>query len=265
MVSHRRKQSVTGRFVSGEDHWKYLQDGPKEEMLCYSCEQRLQKFEDFTAREVWYPLHNSPEDQVTYGREFYRMCVAVCWRAVEFCRIQQSIGSEWERPSEIWRAYLNNERADCDGLNQHVIIFPEYTSESSLPPNIPRRLNQYLRQGFGLHLWKYGGIPVVMVKSGNFVILGIGAIDTSVRPWADHLVHSCGGQVGVDQTITLPEEIWSSLAKAANNFADFADGRTQKERDRARQRGEIRNPDACSDSDRLKSIDDRLTQRGIKD
>lgn len=75
-------------FGHGDTGYRLLQKGLRERLLCFECEQRIQKFEDYFAR-YWYRSHPIPESidsaelllkNIDYSR-FKLLLLSIVWRA----------------------------------------------------------------------------------------------------------------------------------------------------------------------------------------
>jgi hypothetical protein len=136
--------SRTRQYKSGTLHAKVIQDGPKQHMLCRTCEVLLQANEDYFAR-LWYPrsrpLYEHARDEFAVLRDYdYRrmklFLLSVLWRAavtdhVSFSHVRLGVkhqevlrrmvleslpGAQMEYPISARMYYRGSDRIICHDI-----------------------------------------------------------------------------------------------------------------------------------------------------
>jgi hypothetical protein len=132
-----KKTGATSYLRTAEIPNKRVQDSRQIDLLCGSCEDRFQTYEDVFAKEIFHPYIEKELDksgdqtgvikQFEYKEWLLRFVISLQWRAI--------IGQEYTGAAapdkykatvstfeETWRRFLLEERADTGTCESHVIF-----------------------------------------------------------------------------------------------------------------------------------------------
>lgn len=136
-----------------------VQDGPKINLLCSECEQRLSAWEKLFARRIFLPLHSPVPvtKPIFYENWALKFAVSVSWRTSIFM-MQRGAGTRLSplqlqligQAQETWRKFLLEEVENPGVFDQHLL--PVDVLESYSGPKISPFLNRYMIRDIHLDL-----------------------------------------------------------------------------------------------------------------
>jgi len=145
----QKKTSATGYLRHSRAVNQRVQDGYKDYLLCFECEQLFGRYEKKYAEKVFYPYQNHDNKDVEYGEWLLKFSTSVTWRILTLMKKQKGhIGLSLFHSQKLsfaektWRQFLLGERNDIGMTEQHMILMGGIESTGSIEtaPNI----NNYL-------------------------------------------------------------------------------------------------------------------------
>lgn len=149
-------------------------------LLCPACEDVFNTYETEFSKVVFHPIHSKGVNNHTFNYEewFHRFAVSVSWRCLLFLTKQDidspfpfSHGEHVNRALDIWRAYLNKERADVDSNVQHLIILDEVESSTGIENDFDLFL--YIQRAIDFNTLHSENEAYIFTKLGKIVIAGV--------------------------------------------------------------------------------------------
>ena len=188
--------SGTGYFRNATQPNLRLQDGPKQKLLCDSCEQRFGVWEASVA-EGFFPAVTSGGPPWEYGDWLIKFAASLCWRNLVVRAQRNDYGKNLssdqlrlaDRSMEVWRRFL----LGIDSLKKSEFHFlPVDLIESAGGIKVPANLNRYLTRCYDLDLVAGKRTAFVLCKLGPMFFLGF--IENSRQQWEGTRINLPGGQ-----------------------------------------------------------------------
>lgn len=175
-----KRISLTGYVRATPDPNIREQDGPKTKLLCPACEDVFNTYETEFSKVVFHHIHSEGGNDHTFDYEqwFHRFAVSVSWRCLLFLTKQDidspfpfAHGGHVNRALDIWRAYLNKERADIASNVQHLIILDEVASSTGIENDFDLYL--YIQRGIDFNTMHSENEAYIFTKLGKVMIAGV--------------------------------------------------------------------------------------------
>jgi len=143
-----KKTSATGYLRQMVNKNKRVQDGSKEKLLCNDCELRFSKYEDYFAKNIFYPYVNGTKTYFEYNENLQKFVISISWRVLRgSLKNFEKKYPEWSKYAmkveEKWRKLLLDDR--CDDEYEHHVFLLDYVEES--PENLPDKFQNYIMRG----------------------------------------------------------------------------------------------------------------------
>ncbi len=142
-----KETSATGLLRSGWNPNKRVQDTIKNPLLCIDCEKEFSVFENYFAKNIFYPFHRG-EKNFTYNDTLRKFILSICWRTLhlQFTEIKdtapRNVFSIVSKAIEEWSKYLANDRDDFEPYECHIFFLDNIKNSYSL--KLPDRFESYL-------------------------------------------------------------------------------------------------------------------------
>src|SRR2546423_1619481 len=82
-----KKTSATGRIRATNEPNLLIEDGLKDYLLCWNCEQEFSKWEGMFRNYMFMPLHEKNKVPLTYGSWLEKFAVSVSWRILHYYKL----------------------------------------------------------------------------------------------------------------------------------------------------------------------------------
>jgi hypothetical protein len=174
-----KKTSPTGYLRGAGTPNQRVTDGPKHELLCGACEDRLSVWEGRFAQQIWRPLTEGllGRDAFEYGDWLARFAVSVTWRALTSLlqRRKGGASSPEARRSidtalQIWAEFLRGERTDV-GAHQ-VQMFLMLDDDVVFTDLAPGFTSFYLERAVDHATFETSEGHELVVKMGRVILVG---------------------------------------------------------------------------------------------
>lgn len=192
-----------------------LQDGIKEKLLCFKCEQKFSQPEKWFVENIFHPFLAETNFIFPYNEEFGRFVVSLLWRMalVSKDNLDESpavLQQHLAEATEEWRIYLDKGIKPSVYNQFHFILLPD--GWGGVQPH--KYVTRYFNRDVDGHIIEQDGECWVYLKFARFMFFGRIAGDIpSFRNTEVHLGH---GSTLLGQYIVRPEItdylIWRSEA-----------------------------------------------------
>lgn len=236
VVAHQKETSATGYIRSSESINRREQDGPKQYMLCKTCEQKLNMWETPFAAEVYHPWCSGKAVQLPYGPWMLKFAASVSWRTLTWYMDSPAgmVDLTGDAKSLLldalrtWKRFMFDEIPNPRQYEQHMLLFDRIeraTHLRELPPNF----NRFLTRGTHVNLAHSRGHPLfIFTKMGKVTLLGFLGIKHP-RQWVGTKLHVKQGEIGGD--ITVPSQFSDYLAERARRAQEKYDALSDRQKD----------------------------------
>lgn len=206
------KQTSPGFIREGTNPNRRVQDGPKDYLLCHSCEQRLGRWEKAFAEKIFFPLHEGEirEFKYPYNEWALKFAVSVSWRALAYSKkkIGLSHFSELqlnyvERALKLWGEFLLDRQSNPGMFEQHIL--PLEIIENHNVPNLSPFMNRYILRTVDIDVIRSENSACVYTKMCKLVLFGF-IQPPSPRIWKGTKLHVKHGAIGSTHYV-VPENI----------------------------------------------------------
>ena len=140
VMRYLKKTSGTG-FLRQPGSQGRIQDGPKEELLCWDCEQRFGKWEQIFSIEAFPKIQSDEFESFQYDQWLLKLAVSLAWRALVTDRAEVTVANpEWrntiEATLENWRKYLLDLIKKPHGIHHLFVVggMPNQVPSSGVVP-----------------------------------------------------------------------------------------------------------------------------------
>lgn len=160
------------------------QDFQKERLLCFDCEQLFSRFEDYFAKEVFYPFVKNDLQKVQYDERLKKFAISLHWRmglsALHNKEVPSIIKIFLKRFLNMSRLYLLG-KIERFPYEQHISFMGEI-ADISFGVEIPPRLHQYLLRSIDSTVISDKKKRLIPKTIWHFVKLPYIAFVTFIRP-----------------------------------------------------------------------------------
>jgi len=124
------------------------QDGIKQKLLCYDCEQLFSKYENIFSRDIFYPHVNQYKTSFEYDVNLYKFSLSVLWRVLHtgyesYVKNNSDFIDVLNRVEKEWREYLIDGET-IKPLNRVYFFFTTHGLNYKVQP-VKRFLQYYAR------------------------------------------------------------------------------------------------------------------------
>lgn len=143
-----KKTSATGYLRQAININKRLQDGIKEKFLCQECENKFSKYENYFAKNFFYPYLESKKASFDYDKNLKKFVISLSWRLLRkdlegFKDFQPEMYENAKNAEEYWREILLNDEEDKN-YEHHIFLF-DYIENSTT--ELPNKFQSYMMRG----------------------------------------------------------------------------------------------------------------------
>jgi len=204
---------------------KRVQDGIKEHLLCWDCEQSFNSFETPFCNKIFTPINDpGPNSGVIHYDDWaFKFAVSLSWRSLldhskkgfdHLTFTQQKLAKD---ALETWRKFLLGEQSDVGNFQQHLL--PVDIIDGPIPDNISPYINRYLLRSVDSDIISSKTSAFVYTKIFRIMIFGV-IEDGHPDLWSGTLIQPNKGVIGDKGGFTYPESLvayWSGHAEIAHN------------------------------------------------
>lgn len=220
------KDSTPSFLRNSEEPNVRVQDGEKQRLFCFDCEQQLSVWEKAFCESVFAPLHGkgaAPID-LEYGDWALKFAASVSWRNLLYHRqdaseLRAHLSEEQfelaERAFTAWREFLLAKQENPREYEQHILTFDFI--ESHTVPFLSPYMNRYLVRSIDMDLLCANGVTVTYTKLGRLAIFGFIQMKDRSK-WKGTKIHLKKGKVG-STTYYIPQYLLRYLSDRANQIA----------------------------------------------
>lgn len=250
-----KRTSATGFFRTSLNVKRRAQDGPKCYLLCRACEQRLSRWENKFAREIFHPLNESPNQKICYGADVLKFSTSVSWRAATFMwqddRLSHFTDGERDlaqRAMQVWADFMLETAEDVGKFQQHILVCDAIGSmkDQEFPPN----LNRFIQRSFAFDAVRSSDTCFILTKMGKFINLGF--IKLNPNEWEGTRILANGGTIG-SQDYTVPAPLGTYLAEKARRVSALNQSVPAPQRQKLNE-FVARNPERVANSGTFKAM-----------
>lgn len=214
------KKSSPSALRSSENPNQRVQDGLKEYLLCYDCEQLLSGWEDKFAREVFRPFQeeDTTDLKVRYGEWALKFATSLSFRALHYYKTQglphfsEELIKESEKALERWRLFLLGDTPHPGIYEQHLVPFD--VIESHGHPNLSPFMNRYITCTVDTDPVCSDKSSFIYIKLFRIVIFG--HIKMERKHWKNTKLHVREGVLGGKVEYSMPNYILTYMNDKAN-------------------------------------------------
>jgi len=150
-----------------------LQDGIKEKLLCFECEQKLSVFEKWFAENIFNNYLAGKDFMFAYGEELGKFAVSLLWRIAivskdNLDKNENFLLEHLDLVTEAWRVYLDTGIKPSDNNEFHFFLLPDGWDGSQ--PN--KYVSRYFARDTDGHIIKIEDECWVYVKFARFMFFG---------------------------------------------------------------------------------------------
>ncbi|WP_268542318.1 hypothetical protein [Candidatus Nitrosotenuis cloacae] len=193
-----KKTSATGYLAKATRASHRVQDLGTLRLLCSECEERLSKFEQYFANDVFFPFHEKKKNSFEYDERLELFAISLSWRAIKSCEKydldQPEFNSLLEQAESDWREFLLGRRKTITPY-ENYLFFLDYTDT----PETPQKFNWYALRSVDATLAESKTKLFVYVKLPWMVFVST-IFPTSMEGWEDTIMRK-------DKTLTIPQSV----------------------------------------------------------
>lgn len=142
-------KDTAGNYIRKPDNPnKRHQDGLKEYLLCYDCEQLFSKFENVFSRDIFYPHVKQNKTEFKYDQNLFDFSLSVLWRVLltgynTYKNHNTDFLEKIDNAEKEWREYLFDKKP-INRFNKVFIFFTTHGLNFKIQP-VKRFLYYYSR------------------------------------------------------------------------------------------------------------------------
>jgi hypothetical protein len=205
------------------------QDGPTDKLLCFECEQRFSRNENYFASEVFHPFVETSKFSFAYDDRLIQFLVSLLWRILH--RNLEEARSETDpflaeilAAEREWRLFLLGQQPLTCFAHIHLFV-PDLADES--PLDVPY-FNTYCTRVVDGVIITDSSPRFVYAKIGRFMCVGL-LSRYEEQDWIGTRVNNGTGNLAAPQSIrdlTFGEFL---MARARATFKRFESGLSDKQ------------------------------------
>jgi hypothetical protein len=141
-----------------------MQDGFKQYLLCFDCEQKFSKYEKWFADNIFFPYLNNRTKFLEYDENLSNFIISILWRRLLLNKIE---GKEYfEDVFNDWKSYLNEIKPPrFDKI--HLLFLGDIWSENVQPNKFVHR---YFDRTADTNIAEIEGDIIVFAKFSRFLV-----------------------------------------------------------------------------------------------
>lgn len=180
---------------------KRIQDSTKRKLLCSDCEHIFSKYENYFAKNIFYPYLNGKIQTFQYNVNLKKFIVSTCWRVLihsieGFEKINAKMEKHAKNAEQCWREYLCGLKDDI-GTSEIHLMFLDYVKKNN--PLIPPKFQYYMMRSIDGTIYYSENVVHVFVKLPGFILFS-SIYPEKLEGWNKTQVFNSG-------TIGTPQEI----------------------------------------------------------
>ncbi|WP_051197542.1 hypothetical protein [Flavobacterium soli] len=141
-----------------------LQDGIKNYLLCFDCEQKFSKYEKWFADNIFFPHLKNSSKFLEYDENLGNFIISVLWRRLLLNKIN---GQEYfEKVFNDWKSYLNNEDV-LQNDKIHLFFLGDIWGENTQPNEFVHR---YFTRATDTNIAEIDNDIIVFAKFSRFLV-----------------------------------------------------------------------------------------------
>lgn len=215
------KKASPSALRSSKDPNKRVQDGLKEYLLCYDCEQLLSGWEDRFAREIFRPFQEEDTTalKVIYGDWALKFATSLSFRTLHYYKAQglphfnEELLKESDKALERWRLFILGKTPHPGIYEQHLVPFD--VIESHGHPNLSPFMNRYITCTVDTDPVCSDSSAFIYIKLFRIVIFG--HIKMERKYWKNTKLHVREGVLGGRVDYSMPDYILTYMNDKANH------------------------------------------------
>lgn len=220
------KDSALGFLRSSKEPNVRVQDGEKQRLFCFDCEQRLSVWEQAFYESVFAPLHDkgATTKDLEYGDWALKFAASVSLRNL-LCHRQNTselrgyLSEEQfelaEKAFTAWREFLLAMQENPREYEQHILTF-DFIGSHTVPFLSPY-MNRYLVRAIDTDLLCADGVTVTYTKLGRLAIFGFIQMEDRNK-WRGTKIHLKRGKIG-SAACYIPQYLLQYLSDRADHIA----------------------------------------------
>ena len=194
-LSDLQKSHVIPRFVTKSikkggrfgaiNSRQIFQDGPKDYLLCRSCEQLFSPWESWFAKNIFHPVQDGQitETCISYRQEAMKFATSISWRAL-IVKIQsgletlfdgklsESFKHEILSAEDTWRNYLLGNRSNISSYSQHMYLQPSFDVKNAVE-HLEIPAYGYFGHAIESNIFINSKAIFIFTKMGKIIIIGV--------------------------------------------------------------------------------------------
>ncbi len=199
-----KKTSATGYLRLAININQRLQDGTKEKILCKDCELKFSKYENYFAKEFFYPYINRTKSSFEHDARLQKFIISVSWRLLKkdlegFKDFQPEMFEYAKRAEKYWREILLEDKTD-EKYEHHLFLF-DYISDA--PENLPDKFQDYMMRSTDGTLASSSKEVYVFSKFPSIFFVS-SIYPTNIREYWNKTLVLAKGKIGIPQTSAHP-------------------------------------------------------------
>lgn len=238
-----------------------IQDGEKEYLLCWECEQRLGAWEKAFCESVFVPLHENKTDpkDLQYEQWALKFAVSVSWRNLLYHRQHQKLLADHltqaqltlaDKAFDAWRQFLLGNREHPGQYEQHLL--PLDIIENHTVPFLSPCINRYFVRAIDMDLLRADGDVFTYTKMNRIAIFGF--IEMKERnKWRGTKIQLKKGAVGTSN-FYIPEYLLKYLSNRANEIAASFSQISEKQSAKISE-SIMKDPDRAANSEIFRAVE----------
>lgn len=219
------KESAPSAIRSNQSPNRRIQDGPKEYLLCWDCEQLFARWEKLFYENLFLPLHSpTPVTSPLYYRQWaLKFAVSVSWRVLlsrsrrgltHFSAQQQASA---QQALDLWRRFLLGQERHPGRYEQHLL--PLDVIESHTKTGISPFLNRYNLRVVQTDVIALENMVFTCSKLCRVIIFGFIDVDSPLV-WQGTKLHVNKGEI-IPRRYVIPYQIDEYMNEMADKVKDF--------------------------------------------
>jgi hypothetical protein len=217
-----KDSSPTGHLRGSQTPNRRIQDGQKDYLLCWDCEQRFARWEREFASQVFLPLHQNTATEFKYGSWGLQFAASVVWRVLVFLRqsglnhLTGAQQSDADRAERRWREFLTG--AAVSPGSQEVHLIPLDVIEKASGGKLSPFMNRYLLRAAHSDVLAGSRSVLVYAKLCRVLLLGFVQVP-ELGAWRSSRLAVKRGHLGAPITYTVPGGLYDHMNSRADMMA----------------------------------------------
>ncbi|MHC9089997.1 hypothetical protein ACXIHB_15035 [Tenacibaculum sp. IMCC1] len=159
------KKSGGNYFRSALNPNVRMQDGFKQHLLCFECEQKFSKYEKWFADNIFHPHVNGKKDFLDYNENLGNFIVSVLWRRLLLNKINNE--PYLEEVFNDWHSYLNGD-SEITFDDIHLLFLGDMWNNKNQPHEF---IHRYFTRAADTNIAEIDNDTIVFAKFSRFIVL----------------------------------------------------------------------------------------------